>query len=52
MMYALRSREQAKQDVNKLFVDELLFPQNIAVIRTRMEHVGIEIVIGDYKLLI
>ena len=49
MMYALRSREQVKQDANKLFVDELLFPQNIAVIRTRMEHVGIEMVMGDYK---
>ena len=49
MMYALRSREQVKQDANKLFVDELLFPQNIAVIRTRMEHVGIEMVMGNYK---
>ncbi|MGV8963075.1 MAG: aminomethyl-transferring glycine dehydrogenase [Candidatus Saccharimonadaceae bacterium] len=49
MMYALRSREQVNNKVEKLFVDELLFPQNIAVIRTRMEHVGIELEIGNYK---
>ena len=49
MMYGLRNRAQVKQDVNKLFVDELLFPQNISVIRTRMEHVGIEMVKEDYK---
>ena len=51
MMYGLRTRAQMKQDANKLFVDELLFPQNISVIRTRMEHVGIEMVMGDYKTI-
>ena len=49
MMYALRSREQVNNKTEKLFVDELLFPQNIAVIRTRMQHVGIELEVGDYK---
>ncbi len=49
MMYDLRNRDQKKEEVNKLFVDEHLFPQNISVIRTRMEHVGIEMEIGDYK---
>lgn len=49
MMYSLRSRDQKKADVNKLFVDKQLFPQNISVIRTRMEHFGIEMEIGDYK---
>ena len=49
MMYALRSRDQVKNNVEKLFLDEQLFPQNISVIRTRMEYVGIEVEIGDYK---
>ena len=49
MMYALRSRNQVKNNVEKLFIDENLFPQNIAVIKTRMHYVGIEIEIGDYK---
>ena len=52
MMYNLRSRDQVKNKVNKLFVDELLFPQNIAVIRTRMYHVGIEMEVGDYKTVV
>ena len=51
MMYALRSRDQKKNEANKLFVDENLFPQNIAVIRTRMEHVGIDMEVGDYKTI-
>ena len=51
LMYALRSRDQKKNEANKLFVDENLFPQNIAVIRTRMEHVGIDMEVGDYKTI-
>ena len=49
MMYNLRSRQQKKDKTNKLFVDKHLFPQNISVIRTRMEHVGIDMEIGDYN---
>ncbi len=52
MMYDLRSRDQIKSKVNKLFVDEHLFPQNISVIRTRMHHVGIEMEVGDYKTVV
>ncbi|MFA6863102.1 MAG: aminomethyl-transferring glycine dehydrogenase [Dysgonamonadaceae bacterium] len=51
MMYALRSRDQVKNNVEKLFLDEQLFPQNISVIRTRMKYVGIEVEIGDYKTI-
>lgn len=49
MMYNLRSREQIKADVNKLFVDEKIFPQTLAVIHTRMKPQGIEVTVGDYK---
>ena len=49
MMYGLRSREQVKQNVETLFLDEQLFPQTLAVLRTRMRHTGIEIITGDYK---
>ncbi len=51
MMYALRSRDQVKRNAEKLFLDNELFPQNISVIRTRMEYVGIEVEIGDYKTI-
>ncbi|HOO94448.1 MAG TPA: aminomethyl-transferring glycine dehydrogenase [Proteiniphilum sp.] len=49
MMYGLRSRDQVKQQVETLFVDRHLFPQTLAVLRTRMRHTGIEIVVGDYN---
>lgn len=49
MMYGLRSREQVKNNAEKLFVDKNIFPQTLAVLRTRMAHIGIEIVIDDYK---
>lgn len=49
MMHALRSREQVKNNANRLFVDQHIFPQTLAVIQTRMAPQGIEVVIGDYK---
>ena len=51
MFYALRSREQQKSNVNKLFVDENIFPQTLAVIETRMIPQGIEVVMGNYKTI-
>ena len=49
MMYGLRSRDQVKNNVETLFVDEQLFPQTMAVLRTRMHYAGIDIVTGDYQ---
>lgn len=49
MMYGLRNRDQVKQHVETLFVDKNIFPQTLAVLRTRMQHAGIEIVTADYK---
>lgn len=49
MMFNLRSRDQIKAGVNKLFVDKNIFPQTLAVINTRMVPQGIEVVLGDYR---
>lgn len=49
MMYGLRSREQVKAKVETLFVDENIFPQTLAVLKTRMHYSGIELVVGDWK---
>lgn len=49
MMYGLRNKEQVKNNVETLFVDENIFPQTLAVLRTRMGHTGIPIEVGDYK---
>lgn len=51
MMYGLRSREQVNNKVETLFVDERIFPQTLAVLRTRMHYTGIKIVTGDSKTL-
>ncbi len=49
MMFNLRSRQQTKDGVNKLFVDKNIFPQTLAVINTRMKPQGINVVVGDHK---
>lgn len=49
MMFNLRSRDQIKNGVNRLFVDRHIFPQTLAVINTRTAPHGIELVKGDYK---
>lgn len=49
MMYRLRSRAQMKEKVERIFVDTHIFPQTLAVLRTRMKYTNIEIVTGDFK---
>jgi len=49
MMHNARSRASVKAGVNKLFVDEKIFPQTLDVILTRAEPLGIELVMGDYS---
>ena len=51
MMFALRSRDQQKKGANVLFVDEHIFPQNLAVIQTRVIPQGMQIKVGNYKEL-
>lgn len=47
MFHNNRTREQQKDNANKLFVSETCFPQVIDVIKTRSNPVGIEVVIGN-----
>jgi len=49
MMYELRSREAQKAGKNLLFIDSNTFPQVIAVIETRAEVLGIEIIKGEFN---
>ena len=48
MMRNLRSREQEKNNVCKVFVDEKVWPNTLSVLRTRAAGQGIEIVTGSY----
>lgn len=48
MMRNLRSREQVKNGVNKVFVDSKIFANTMSVLRTRALGQGIEIVVGNW----
>ena len=48
MMRNLRSREQVKANVRKVFVDEKVWPNTLSVLRTRAKGQDIEIVTGSY----
>ncbi len=48
MMRNLRSREQVKANVRKVFVDEKIWPNTLSVLRTRAAGQDIEIVTGSY----
>ncbi len=49
MMYNLRSRSQQKAGANVVFVDDSIFPQTLAVMKTRAVPQGIIIKTGNYK---
>lgn len=49
MAFNLRSRDQVKAGADILFVDENVFPQTLAVIRTRAYAQGMVLEIGDYN---
>lgn len=49
MMYELRSRDAVKAGKNKVFIDENIFPHVLAVIETRAEVLGIEVVLGRFN---
>lgn len=49
MMHNLRSRGKKRAKANVLFVDNSVFPETKAVIKTRGIPQGMEIVHGDYK---
>lgn len=49
MMYALRTREQQKSGACTVFVDERIFPQTLAVMRTRAIPQGITLKVGRWE---
>ena len=51
MMRNLRSREQVKNNVRKVFVDSKIWPNTLSVLRTRAKGQDIELVIGDWSLV-
>ena len=47
LMFAVRTRDQKKQGINKFFVSHKILPQTLAVLQTRATPIGIEIICGD-----
>ena len=51
MMRNLRSREQVKANVRKVFVDEKIWPNTLSVLRTRAAGQDIELVVGSWSMV-
>ena len=49
MMFGLRSKEQVKEGIDTIFVDENIFPQTMDVLNTRSVPQGIKVLVGDWK---
>ena len=49
MFFESRTREQKKAEVKKFFISDLVLPQTVAVIKTKAEGLGIDIIIGNHK---
>ncbi len=49
MFFGNRSREAKKRGANQFFVSELVLPQTIALLQTRAEPLGIELVVGNHE---
>ncbi|MCF7561188.1 aminomethyl-transferring glycine dehydrogenase [Sabulilitoribacter multivorans] len=47
LLFAVREREQKKNDVNKFFVSNNILPQTLSLLQTRANPIGIELVIGN-----
>ncbi len=47
LLYAVRERDQKKNNVNKFFVSENILPQTLSLLQTRATPFGIELVVGS-----
>ena len=49
LLFDVRTRDQKKNNANKLFVSEEILPQTLSVLMTRSTPIGVEIVIGNHE---
>lgn len=49
MFFESRTKDQKKAGAAKFFVSDLVLPQTVAVLTTKAEALGIEIVVGDHS---
>jgi glycine dehydrogenase len=48
LLFAVRTRDQKKNEVNRFFVSEEVLPQTISLLKTRAIPLGIDLTIGDH----
>ena len=49
LLFAVRSREQKKNDAVKFFVSQEVLPQTLSLLETRAEPIGIQLHIGNHE---
>ena len=49
MFFESRTKTQKKGESKKFFVSDLVFPQTVAVLKTKAEGLGIDIIVGNHK---
>ena len=49
LLFDVRTRDQKKNNVCKLFVSEEILPQTLSVLQTRATPIGVELVIGNHE---
>ncbi len=49
MFFESRTKDQRKSEANKFFISDLVLPQTVAVLKTKAEGLGIQIVEGDHE---
>ncbi|MEN9875042.1 MAG: hypothetical protein RLZZ529_39 [Bacteroidota bacterium] len=49
LLFDVRTRDQKKNNINKLFVSEEILPQTLSVLQTRATPKGIELVVGKHE---
>lgn len=49
MFFSNRTKEQKKAEINKFFVSDLVLSQTVAVLKTKAQGLGIEIVEGNHE---
>ena len=47
LLFAVRERQQKKDNINKFFVSENILPQTLSLLQTRATPIGIELVVGN-----
>jgi glycine cleavage system P protein (glycine dehydrogenase) len=48
LLFAVRERQQKKDNVNKFFVSDDVLPQTLSLLQTRSKPLGIDLVIGNH----